>query len=158
MDDFDRMLNDPDPQETESLLKKLEAKALAEANQSFNASLGHKVWRTKDGRYINFSQMEDKHLMNSYNLVEKNITKYLKKSLQSTDEDGVIATLLNHAKNREFKGFPPATLKALGDQLHGYYFLYQEINERGLYQKLLTEAAEDAFNVFDDIINSKPNE
>lgn len=152
-EDLDR--SEPDAGAAEQMLKRLEAKALAEESKSFKEALGNRVWRTRDGRYIDFDKMDNNHLMNSYNLVERNIINYLAAAGYDEEEKNTIMSDMLHKK---LDDIPPVVKKALGDQMMGYRFLYAEIIGRNLFQVKLEKAADDVFDVFDDIINSKPDD
>lgn len=148
-DYFDSPEEDESEELAEAMLKRLEKKEQAKASKNFKSSLSEKVWRTKDGRYIDIKAMDDNHLLNSYHMVERNIKGYLK--INSTYTGAEIDILLNNDLSELAQTFRIA----LGSQVSGYKFLKEEITERNLFGRRLSEATDDAFSIFDDIINSK---
>lgn len=155
MDDFEKLLKqEPDPVASEELLKRLEKKALAEKQAEFKEAVGKKVWRTADGRYLNMSEMTDNHLLNAFHVVEKNINAYLSKTNYNTPEsrEKAFATL-RIGKEAEI---PLHIRTALGTQIKGYKHLYDEIQERNLFQKTLEKETDNIFDLLNNL--SKDND
>lgn len=151
-DTFEDMFKDPpDDEHAEALLKVIEKKAREDAKKSFSEALSDRVWRTADGRYVDMNKMSDNHLLNAYNLVAKNLTSFLSRF---TDYDTIKKTLDDIANGK----FDMVDKTAIMAQAKGYHYLSEEIKHRGLFQKLLEQSANEAFDVFNDIINSKPDD
>lgn len=140
----------------EAVLKRLEKKAMAQNNKSFSEAVGNKVWRTKDGRYINMSAMDDNHLMSSYRKLEDTFNKYFRANHAGYGKESIKAYLedartIGHMNNTKLNA-------VFGDQAKAYRYLHEEIVKRNLFQKKLSEEADSAFDVFNEIINSKPDD
>jgi muconolactone delta-isomerase len=146
-------MKEPDDEAAEAMLKRLAAQEQSKANRSFKEGLGAKVWRTRDGRYVDFEKMDDNHLMNSYNLVERNIKTSLNSTITHEGEaDIVLQCIIND------KPFDAGLKRGLGEQIKGYKFLHDEIMKRNLFGRKLEQATEEVFDIFESIINSKPEE
>ena len=148
--------SDINQEHAEAMLKRLEKKAMAQNNKSFSEAIGDKVWRTRDGRYINISAMDDNHLMNSYRKLEDTFNKYFKAN-RTEFTNGAIKDYLDQVRNEGTMS--NSRLNAVfGDQVKAYRYLHEEIVKRNLFQKKLSEEADSAFDVFNEIINSKPDD
>ena len=141
----------PIPQESaEQMLKRLDKKTLEKEQADWKHALSNRTWRTKDGRYIAIDEMDDNHLLNSYNLVERNIKKYF--DAAGFDQEEIEEYMTEVKKIGATKS--SQVNKALGAQLVGYKYLSEEVVERQLHLK----KAEEVFNLFDDIIKSKDDD
>ena len=126
----------------EDLFDRIEKKNLAESQAQFEDSITEKVWRTKDGRYIEISKMDDNHLFNSFKITSNNLLKV------AVDEGYTnIGNFIKGSTSRLDKSYT-VTL------INSYTYLKEEMSKRNLQEK----KAEEVFDLFDNIINSREDD